>query len=171
MGFLKNLFSNITDIPPWYYQLQDHFKPSLDKVRELERLRSEFNIPQDLFALAVVGSVWGTIRAQEFTRDQLRTQLPGTPEKGIWQGVLLSRFQTIMLHRPEQRNDILKIMESMDELMGQINTWQDVVDYILWINRNYISTDPSGIPMMIDRILMNPKTAQPAQPRRSEGLL
>jgi len=159
MGFLKNLFSNITDIPPWYHQLQDHFKPSLDKVRKLELLRSEFNIPQDIFALSVTGSVWGTIKSLEFLRDQYRLQLHGVTERDIWQGVLLSRFQALMQCRPEQIKDLLTMIDSMDELMTQFNTWQDVVDFVLWINRDYISTDPSGIPIMIDRILMGSKAA------------
>jgi hypothetical protein len=51
--------------------------------------------------------------------------------------------------------DLLERMDSMDEIMAGINSWDDVINYILEMDKKSFENDPMGVKGELNRILMD----------------
>ena len=84
--------------PRWAKLLTDqpYLVPDTERIRELEKLRREFDIPHDAFAMDVMGSPVSTRRVQRYMFEGYRMRYPEASEKELLKMVLLSRIRTRM---------------------------------------------------------------------------
>jgi len=153
--FFKELFS-YDSMPKWFKSLPDHLKPFPEKVERLESLRKTLNMSDQLFIMGIANSRWAVIKAQEAMLEIFRRELPDRPEKELWRRVIFSRFE-IKLKSPASwdlsTEELLKEMESMDQIMTNIHSWEDTLEFILQMDKDAFSFDPSGIQDEINKIL------------------
>ncbi len=99
------------------------------------------------------GTKWAVIKAQEFTRDQLRRNLPHYSEDELWRAVILTRLgaklnlelTNLNLGADSDESDVLmEKMESMDEIMKGINSWTDVINYVLALDKRNVRARSDG---------------------------
>ena len=46
-------------------------------------------------------------------------------------------------------------LESIDEIMKGINSWTDVINYVLELDKETLDRDPMGVKAELNRILMD----------------
>ena len=133
--------------PRWYQVLPVHIRPPEEKVEPLDNLRRVLGMRDDTFMVALASSPWAVVRAQEATLESLRHQFPVADERKLWTAVVLARFE-IKLQSPAPwdlpADEIRNRMESIGEIMRGLTTWDDVIRYILDLDRDATSTDPSS---------------------------
>lgn len=110
------------------------------------------------------GTKWAVIKAQELTRDQLRHDLPHYSEKELWSAVIVCRLGAKLNLEVtnlslgvggDGSEAVMEKMESMDEIMKGINSWDDVINYVLEMDKDSLSRDPMGVKRELTRILMD----------------
>lgn len=110
-------------------------------------------------------SKWAVIKSQELSRDDLRKDLPHYSERELWRAVIVARLGAkIQLETDKMFMGIdddgstetwFEKMESMDKVMAGIKSWDDVINYILELDKESFEGDPMGVKEELDRILMN----------------
>jgi hypothetical protein len=50
-------------------------------------------------------------------------------------------------------DELLRMMESMDETIKGINSWDDVITFVLSLEQSLLANDPTGIKSDIDKAL------------------
>jgi hypothetical protein len=142
--------------PRWYNALPAHIKPPREKLERLEQLRSQFQMRDDNFMVAIASSPWAVIRAQEAMIESLRQQFPGADERKLWTAVLLARLE-IKMKAPAPWDpppeELRSMMESIEDIMRGINSWDDLVNTILDMDRQRIAPDSSSPQSLINDIL------------------
>lgn len=132
--------------PRWVGMLPRHLRPEKEKIKELEKLRKNYNIPHKLFSLRVLSSPSTTIKAQRESFKRLKRINPYASEKKLLRMVLKERLQTPPV-TPMTKEEI-------DEAMEDINTFEDLCDFIIFLDEQEPGTpDPFGIGKRIDKIL------------------
>lgn len=142
--------------PEWYMALPHHLKPPQSKVSALENLRKKLQLSDEAFMIGISISPWAVICTQETTLERFRRQFPEYSERDLWRAVILSRFE-VKLKTPSLWDPptevILKKMGAMDEIMKDIHSWQDTLDFILEMEKDSFSIDPTGIQNEINEVL------------------
>ncbi|HCC68280.1 MAG TPA: hypothetical protein DEP99_00100 [Nitrospiraceae bacterium] len=145
--------------PKWYTMLPEHLKPANDKVKRLEAFRKRLDLPHEALFMGIGISPWAVVKTQEYTLKDFRQKFPQLSEKELWRAVLASRFQ-VKLAFPAPGDlplrELMRRMEHMDDIMKNIHTFDDLVSYILEMDKNILSTpfpDYSGIQDEINQIL------------------
>jgi hypothetical protein len=151
--------------PAWYRALPPHLRPPKNKLKRLDEFRRRLEVDDDhVFMVMIGGTRWAVIKAQEFTRDQLRHDFPHYSEQELWRAVIVTRLGAKMnlemtnlsLGIDSKRSEaLMEKMESMDEVMKLINSWNDVVDYVIEMDKESLDHDPMGVKAELDRILMH----------------
>lgn len=151
--------------PAWYQALPPHLRPPKGKVKELDAFRRSLEVDDDdVFMVMIGGTKWAVIKAQELTRDQLRRDLPHNSEKELWRAVILTRLgaklnlEATNLSLGIESNEseaVMKRMESMDDIMKAINCWDDVINYVIEMDKDSLNYDPMGVKGELHRILMD----------------
>lgn len=149
--------------PQWYKMLPDHLKPLTDRIERLENLRVHFDLPHNDFCMEIGTSKWAVIKTQEYTLNKLRDQFPHYSEKELFKEVLLSRFRVKIISPtfgdppPEE---LSKKIENIDQLMENINTFQDLINYILEMDKTVLNAFSSVVQKGIDQILSEDSSSQ-----------
>jgi len=131
----------------WLDQVRPEVHPEPHKIDELESLRRSYGIPQDLFALRVLGSPWAFRRLQESIYTQLRTERPGASEKELLKALFKTRVFALPVGPITSEEEIDKVMESISSL-------EDLINYFIREEgKEQSSPDPFGIGARIDEIL------------------
>lgn len=134
------------DLPDWIELIPYHLRPEWEQIRELENLRSEYNIPPDLFAMRILSSPSSTIKTQRHTFKYFSSRNPFASERDLLRMVLKQRLQTPPITEMSK--------EEIDAAMENINSFEDLCDYVISIDEQEPSTpDPLGIGKKIDAIL------------------
>lgn len=55
----------------------------------------------------------------------------------------------------DKSDAVMEKMESMDEVMNGIKSWNDVVDYVIEMDKESLDRDPIGVKAELNRILMD----------------
>jgi hypothetical protein len=149
--------------PAWYRALPPHLRPPKSKIKQLDAFRRSLEVDDDdVFMVLIGGSEWAVIKAQELTRDQLQHDLPHYSEKELWRAVIVCRLgaklnleATNLSFGIESDGSeaVMERMESMDEVMKEINSWDDVVNYILEMDKSSLRHDPMGVKAKLNKIL------------------
>lgn len=145
------------DTPPrWYQVLPVHIRPDERKVANLEELRVSLKMRDELFMIALASSPWAVIRAQEATRDSLQQQIPDADERKLWTAVVLARLEVkLMSPAPwdPPPDEIRRRMENIQDVMRGMVTWEDVLRYILDMDRTGTAADPASPQFQINALL------------------
>jgi hypothetical protein len=105
----------------------------------------------------------GGCQGSGITRDQLRRDLPHYSEEDLWRAVIFTRLGTklnleltnLNLGVDNGESDaVMEKMESIDEIMKGINSWTDVINYVLELDKEVLDRDPMGVKSELNRILM-----------------
>lgn len=132
----------------WLNHLPPNLHPAGYKIDELENLRELWNIPDEIFAMVIVGSYWGTRQVQECLYTKFREQMPGVSEKELLRAVFNSRAL------PPQPVGLGMSEEEVIEAMKSINSLDDLVNYFIRIDQEELApSDMFGIGARIDEIL------------------
>lgn len=118
----------------WYRILPYHLKPKATKIKKLEALRVELGFSHSLFMAGIANSRWAVIRVQEATLKNLKRNMPNATDKELWKGVLFTRLE-VKLKTPSPYDPspdvILHKMETIENIIVDINSFAELVDYIL----------------------------------------
>lgn len=133
-----------------------HIRPDADKVVRLEDLRLALKMRDELFMVALASSPWAVVRGQEAALESLRQQIPDADERKLWSAVVLARLE-IKLKSPTPWDpppeEIRRRMDNIQEIMRGMNSWGEVLRYILEMDRNGTATDPASPQYQINTLL------------------
>jgi Cu/Ag efflux pump CusA len=143
--------------------LPPHLRPPKNKIKQLDAFRRSLEIDDDEVFMMLIGSTkWAAIKAQEETRDQLRRDLPHYSDEELWRAVIVCRLgaklnlaaTNLSLGIDSDDSEALsEKMESMDEIMKGVTSWDDVINYVLQMDKESFSRDPMGVKAELDRML------------------
>jgi hypothetical protein len=146
----------VVNPPRWYQGLPIHIRPDEQKVAKLEELRASLNMRHELFMVALASSPWAVIRAQEAIRECLQEQIPDAEERKIWSAIILARLEVkLMSPAPwdPPAEEIRRRMDNIQELLRGIESWDDVLRYILEMDRPGTAADPASPQFQINTLL------------------
>lgn len=129
----------------WYIKLPDHLKPKNDDViRNIENFRKENYLTDELMFMAIVTTKWAVGRIQQYTLEKFRKEFPDLSEKELWKSVIMSRLQTKLsfdfveetdpFAKPLSKQQIFSIIENLDKIISNFETFEDVIEYIISID-------------------------------------
>ncbi len=82
--------------------------------------------------------------------------MPNATDKELWRGVLFSRYE-VKLKCPSPLDPpadvILQKMQNLDKIMSDINSFQELIDYILSFEKPHLM-DSDPIQRQIDEVLL-----------------
>ena len=145
-----------SNAPRWFHVLPVHIRPAADKVAKLEELRTSLQMRDELFMIALASSPWAVVRAQEAMLESIRQQIPDADERKLWTAVVLARLE-IKLKSPAPWDpppeEIQRRMENVQEIMRNISSWNDVIRYVLDMDRTGTASDPASPQFQINQLL------------------
>jgi hypothetical protein len=145
-----------SNLPRWYKVLPVHIRPDERRVAKLEELRVSLHMRDEAFMIALASSPWAVVRAQEAALESLRQQIPDADERKLWSAVLLARLE-IKLKSPAPwdppPDELRRRMDNIQESMRGVTSWDDVLKYILDMDRNGTATDPATPQYQINALL------------------
>lgn len=143
--------------PQWYKLLPHRLKPKNKKILEkIENLRKKYELTHEMIFKGIMVTPWAVRTVQEDCLEQGRRIMPNASDKELWKGVLFSRLQPKLelSDSPEESARILSIMEDIDKVCSGFESWQEVVEYIVSMERDEGTfNDQSGIMQEINLIL------------------
>lgn len=136
MGFLD---------PKWYKSLPDYIKPSRNLIEELEASRKQYSLDHEVFIRILMTMPWAVGKLQRYMYWHYKKVLAHLPEKEIWRSVILSRldtkrkvYQTMSYDpgtRPLTNMQIDHIVEKLDDKLNGFKNFEDVVEFIINIDK------------------------------------
>jgi hypothetical protein len=158
--------------PKWVKMLPDYMRPDNNKIEQLERLRTQFNIPDEMFYMSIASSQATTRKVQKYFLEEYRRQVPNASEKELWMMVLASRVDTYKnkiltdisagnITQEEAANkfdELTAIVEKYEVIIRKIHSFGELCDYIISLDEKilgetYSSFDPFDIGNAINEIL------------------
>jgi len=132
----------------WLNHLEPHFHPAPDKIKELENLRQLWNIPDEVFAMGIIGTDWATEQLQRKLYEEGKQMNPRASDKEIFREIITSRTENrIPLGLDMSEKEVDKAVES-------INSIDDLVDFVLSKESEEPPwPDPFGIRSRVEEIL------------------
>jgi len=133
----------------WLNHLAPNLHPVPHKIEELENLRQLWNIPDEMFAMQIVGSDWATRQVQKHVYAKFREEMSTASEKELLRAVFNSRAL------PPEPVGLGMTEEEAVEAMKSINSLDDIVNYFITKEKaeEPALPDPFGIGTRIDEIL------------------
>ena len=136
--------------PKWFNMLRQECRPAPEKVKRLESLRQQYNIPHEPFSLRILSSPSSTRQLQRHLLAEAKAKMPNADERELWGGVLISRLSSLVSAGFESP----KTLEEADDIVRKARTFDEICDYIAGLDQTEPSSpDPIGIGKMIDDIL------------------
>jgi len=136
----------------WLNHLEPHFHPAPFKIRELENLRQLWSIPDEVFAMGIIGTYWAAEQLQRKLYEEAKQLNLRASDKEI--------FREIITSRTEKRIPLGLDMneEEVDKAVESINSIDDLVDFVLSKESKEASEeppwpDPFGVRSKIEEIL------------------
>lgn len=140
--------------PRWFRMLRHDCRPPAERVERLETIRKRHNIWHDLFALKIASSPSITRRFQRQLLAEVRAKVPAADKKELWNAVLTFSLENLIRRGFESP----AILEDTDRVVSSANSFDDVCDYIISLNKKAAFADTVGIGQMIDSILEEKRT-------------
>lgn len=133
--------------PRWYIVLPAHLRPPEEKKEPLEELRITLAMRDDAFLVALASTPWAVVRSLEVRLESLRGQFPDADERRLWTALLFARLE-MKLHAPAAwdppPDELRRRMETIGDIMRSITSWDQMVAYILDMDREGIRTEPGS---------------------------
>ncbi len=145
----------------WLNMLDPKFRLDTNKdakkIKKLERLRASYNIPDEVFAMRIIGTYWATEQIQRNAYDLAKRMNPRASDKEIFREIIMSRTKNRIPFGLDMNE------EEVDKAVESINSMDDLVDFILSKESEEASEeppwpDPFGITSKIEEILTNLET-------------
>ena len=135
--------------PAWLNLIAPDLKPTEPQVAQLEQLRVEYGIPQEVLAGRVIDSRVTTRKVQAQMASNLRQQMPAESDRRIWEFVLQSRAC------PPDPHGWGWSEQQVHEAMQHIDGFDELVDFIIEFEDRETPRppDPTGLGSRIDEIL------------------
>jgi len=136
----------------WLNHLAPHFHPTPRKIKELEDLRQLWSIPDEVFAMGIIGTYWATEQLQRKLYDEAKQMNPRASDKEIFKEMIASRTENrIPLGLDMDEEEIDKAVESISSI-------DNLVDFVLSKESEEVSAeppwpDPFGVRTRIEEIL------------------
>ncbi|MBP1657575.1 MAG: hypothetical protein H6Q31_2176 [Bacteroidetes bacterium] len=142
--------------PRWYTVLPAHLRPPEEKIELLEELRIMLAMRDEAFLVALASTPWAVVRSLEVRLDSLRGQFPDADERRLWTALLFARLE-MKLHAPASwdppEEELRRRMETIGDIMRSITSWDQMVAYILDMDREGIRTEPGSPQAQIHSLL------------------
>jgi len=120
----------------WYKLLPSDFRPDKDIIEEVEKLRLKYSLRDDELSYQVLNSKWATIRAQEISFKNIKSNKPHATAKQVWGEVIASRVMMILDMKGHSYESIAtEKIKNLKVNMESINSWEEVLDYIFKLNQ------------------------------------
>jgi len=133
----------------WLKLIPSNLRPDKKRVAELHKLKVEFGIPHEAFAMRVMSSPAITRKVQRNCLDNLRIQNPRLSERELLKMVFLSKLHCSEIHGYPGTTD-----QEIHQAMESINSFDELCDCIIASHQQEPSfPDPFGIGERIDEIL------------------
>jgi hypothetical protein len=131
----------------WLNHLEPYLHPSARKIRELEELRQLWSIPDEMFAMGIVGTYWATEQIQRKLYDEAKQMNPRASDKEIFKEIIASRTENrIPLGLDMNEEEIDKAVESISSI-------DNLVDFVLSKEiEEPFWPDPFGVRSKIEEI-------------------
>ena len=140
--------------PEWISLIPENIRPDRKSIDKIERLRAQFNIPHEAMMMRVVQSRVTTRKVQRNVLDYCRNLCPDYSEKELLKLVLRSRLNISQQTNPYGLTIYSMSDDEIDNVMLNINSFDDLVDYILTLDQQEPpAPDPIGLGKRIDEIL------------------
>jgi len=140
--------------PKWASTLPVYLRPDNTRIKQLEKLRVQFEIPHEAMMMRVAQSKTTTRKAQRDALELYRRHSPTSSEKELLKMVLLSRLRTDQLANRLNLPTYSVTEKDVDKVMESINSFDDLVNYIIGLDEQEPSLpDPIGLGKQIDEIL------------------
>ena len=132
------------DKPAWYDQLPHYYKPKQSKIGALEKLRISFGMDNNSFASLISIMPWGVRKLQLFMFEKFRGENPHLSQKDLWKAVIHSRMNVKKwaldippppFARPLKLEEINSILNNLENIISDFNSFDDVIEYIIEIDR------------------------------------
>jgi len=108
----------------WFEQLPRNLRPDDEKVAELEKLRCQYHLPNDLFAGILLGSPEITRQVQKNIYNLAKEKMPKASEKELLEVVFRTRIF------PQNPTGLKMTEEEVQKEMQDINSLNDLVEYL-----------------------------------------
>jgi len=147
----KRMYPKTLFKPKWFNLLPSNLRPDKKRISELEKLRRAFNLPHEVLATGIMSSPETTRKVQRQMLREFRNLNSEAPEKELLRMVLISRITS--------PPSIDMTEQEMDQAMENINSLDDLCDYIIELDeldekeKGSSFPDISGIGKKIDKIL------------------
>lgn len=142
--------------PRWYQVLPEHIRPPEEKLEDLENLRLSLRMRDDGFLAAIATTPWAIVRSQEAILETMHRQYPEADDRRLWTAVLIARLE-IKLGSPAPwdppEEELRHRIEAIADIVRPMSSWQEVLAYILEMDKEGINPDPIGPHMQIEKIL------------------
>lgn len=129
--------------------LRSECYPPIEKVKPLELLRQQYNIPHDLFSLRILSSPSTTKQLQKNLLSDLKIKMPNASEKELWEAVLLSRINTYINFEFESSD----IMEKANDVLKKAKSFDEICDFIVELDEKNATVDIDPVGKLIDDVL------------------
>jgi hypothetical protein len=110
----------------------------------------------EAFLVALASTPWAVVRSLEVRLDSLRGQFPDADERRLWTALLFARLE-MKLHAPASwdppEEELRRRMETIGDIMRSITSWDQMVAYILDMDREGIRTEPGSPQAQIHSLL------------------
>ncbi len=109
----------------WFEQLPRNLRPDDEKVEELEKLRRQYHLPNDLFIGIVLSSPEVTRQVQKNIYNLAKEKMPKASEKELLEVVFRTRIF------PQNPAGLKITEEEIQKEMQNINSLNDLVEYFI----------------------------------------
>lgn len=109
----------------WFEQLPHNLRPDDEKVAELEKLRCQYHLPNDLFIGIVLSSPEITRQVQKNIYNLVKEEMPNASEKELLKVVLRTRIF------PQNPSGLKMTEEEIQKELQNINLLNDLVEYFI----------------------------------------
>jgi len=109
----------------WLEQLPFNLRPDNDRVEELEKLRSHYHIPNNIFIGIITSSPEITRRVQVNVYKMAKEKMPKASEKELLEAVFRTRIF------PQNPAGLKMTEEEICKVIQNINSLNDLVEYFI----------------------------------------
>jgi len=109
----------------WFEQLPPNLRPANEKVTELEKLRSQYHLPNDLFVGIVLSSPEITRQVQKNIYNLAKEKMPKASEKELLEVVFRTRIF------PQNPSGLKMTEEEVQKEIQNINSLNDLIEYFI----------------------------------------
>jgi hypothetical protein len=109
----------------WLEQLPSNLRPNNNNVEKLERLRSQYHLPNDIFIGIVLTSPEITRQVQKNVYKAAKEKMPKASEKELLEVVFRTRIF------PRHPDGVKMTEEEVQKEIQSINSLNDLVEYFI----------------------------------------